>query len=937
MGKVPESFRIVVPACSILLFAPGLSPVAQAQQQGADDEAIEEIITTGTRRAQRTVAESAVPIDVITGQEFVNMGTADVDDMLRNTVPSYNVTRQSISDAATLVRPANLRGLPPDNSLVLVNGKRRHRSGVIAELGGSLAAGSQGPDISAIPAMAIKQTEILRDGAAAQYGSDAIAGVINFVLRDSASGFEAEARTGEFFEGDGTLYQFMANAGLPLGPDGFANVTFSWMEQDRTTRSAQRTDAEVLIDAGNDAIAQPITQAYGAPEYRDNFNIFINTGIQLTESQEIYAFGNVGGRETEDAFFFRNPNSRPNVYTVGDVRAVVDTTIERGDMNIVSNCPALISPGSGGDGVPLDPAVVAADEAALAALPANCWVLNQLVPGGYTPQFGGKLNDSSIVGGIRGELDNGMTYDFSAAYGRNAVEFFLNNTWNPALGPDGIVNGELQRDFDIGSYIQTETNFNADFVYPISNDMFASDINLAFGAEYRDEVFQVTIGEENSWAEGRFAFQSGNGTNFYSDNVTPLPDLSVGAHGFAGFSPSQAGTWGRSNIAVYTEVEADLVENFTLAAAVRFEDFEDFGNTTNGKLAARWAVTDAFAVRGSASTGFRAPTPGQSNVTKVSTITVQGELQQQGQIPPTNPIAQFLGAEPLGPEEAVNYTLGFVWDVTDTFNLTVDFFQIELDDRIAATGTIDIAEVPLDPALDCPDTQSFPADNPSRNLARCLQELGVPGAAVLSSVSFYTNDFETTTQGVDLVATYNTDFGSLGAGSLTAAWNWTETEVDDAGDEVSRNRVVDLEHYNPKNRGIFTYNHYLEDFRFLVRASYYDSWISSDFSGDPTDRGPDGTGYTLDCAATPNTGPSGGFNFNDLCYPDHWIFDIEVGYDFTDNWSAIVGVQNIADEFGPVDKNNLDNTIGNGNIYATSSPFGFEGGFWYFRLRADFE
>jgi iron complex outermembrane receptor protein len=921
-----------LPLSAAFLVAPGIGPVAQAQQ-GADNEAIEEIITTGTRRAERTVTESSVPIDVISGEEFENMGTADMDDMLRNTVPSYNVTRQSISDAATLVRPANLRGLPPDNSLILVNGKRRHRSGVIAELGGSLAAGSQGADISAIPALAIRQTEILRDGAAAQYGSDAIAGVINFHLKEDSSGFTAEARTGEFFEGDGQLYQIMANAGLPLGPNGFANVTFSYMEQDRTTRSTQRTDALALIAAGNNDVPQPISQAWGAPEYRDNFNLFVNSGIQLTDNQELYIFGNVGGRETEDAFFFRNPNDRAGTYTNNGIRAVVDTTIERGDMNIISNCPALPSPGSGGDGQPLDPLVVAADAAALAALPANCWVMNQIVPGGYTPQFGGKLNDASIVGGIRGELGNGLSYDFSGAYGRNAIEFFLNNTWNPALGPDAIVNGELQRDFEIGSYIQTETNFNADFVYPISNDMFASDINLAFGAEYRDEVFEIIVGEENSWAEGRFAFQSGRGTNFYSDGMTPLADLSVGAHGFAGFSPVQGGAFGRSNIAFYTEVEADVVENFTLAAAVRFEDFEDFGDTTNGKLAARWAITDAFALRGSASTGFRAPTPGQSNVTKVSTITVQGELQQQGQIPPTNPIAQFLGAEPLGPEDAINYSAGVVWDVSDNLNLTLDLFRIELDDRIAATGTINIAGEPVPPGVDCPEAQA----NPNASLANCLQELGVPGASTLSSVSFYTNDFETTTTGVDLVATYNTDFGRAGSGSLTAAWNWTDTEVEDAGQEVSRDRVVDLENYNPANRGIFTYNHFLNDWRFLVRASYYDEWIDSDFSGDATPRGSDGTGYTVDCASTPNTGPSGGLNFNDLCYPDHWIFDVEAAYSFMDNWTAVVGVQNAFDEFGPVDKNNLDNTIGSGNTYATSAPFGFEGGFWYFRLRADFE
>lgn len=925
-------------ASAIALAAPGMSSVALAQQDRAQ-EPIEEIITTGTRRAERSAADSSVPIDVVSGQEFQNMGTADLDDMLRNTVPSYNVTRAPISDAATLVRPATLRGLPPDNSLVLVNGKRRHRSGVIAELGGSLAAGSQGADISAIPALAIKQTEILRDGAAAQYGSDAIAGVMNFVLRDDSDGFTAEVRTGEYFEGDGTMFQFAANGGFALGNDGFANVTFSWHEQDPTSRSTQRTDAATLIASGNTNIRQPYAQIWGAPEYRDNFNVFINSGITLSPTQEVYAFGNVGGRETEGGFFYRNPNNRGGVYTNSfggvDYRAVVDTDIRRGMQNYVSNCPAIVSPGSGSNGVPLDPAVVAADNAAIANLPDNCFLMNQLVPGGYTPQFGGTLEDTSIVGGLRGEMENGLLYDFSASFGRNAVQFFLNNTWNPSLGPDGIVNGELQRDFDIGEYIQSETNFNADFVLPIKVDAFASDLNFAFGAEYRDEVFTVRIGEENAWQAGRFAFNSGTGTNCYGDGVTcqtnsagdpiPLADLSIGAHGFAGFSPPQAGKFGRSNIAVYSELEADIVDNFTLALAVRFEDFEDFGDTTNGKLAARWALSDTFAVRGSASTGFRAPTPGQSNITKVSTITVDGELQQRGQIPPTNQIAQFLGAEPLGPEEATNLSAGIVWDVSDTLSITADFFQIDLDDRISQTGTINIEGEPIPPTANCPDTLA----NPNGNLALCLQELGVPGASSLSSVSFYTNDFQTKTTGLDIIATWNADFGNAGNGTLTAAWNWTETEVEDAGEEVSRNRVVDLENFNPQHRGIFTYNHFVGDsWRFLLRASYYDDWVNSSYSGDPTPRGADGTGYTLDCNPQ---------NFNDKCYDADWVFDVEAAYSFNETWQAIVGVQNLADNFGPVDQDNLDGTIGSGNTYDTGNPFGFDGGFWYVRLRADFE
>jgi iron complex outermembrane receptor protein len=917
----------MISASAAALTLPVMAPVALAQQ-GAD-KSIEEIITTGTRRQERSASDSAVPIDVIGGQELVDIGTTDLNELLRNTVPSYNVQSHSIDDAATLVRPATMRGLPPDNVLVLINGKRRHRSGVIAELGSSLNEGSQGADISAIPALAIKQVEVLRDGAAAQYGSDAIAGVLNFVLRDDAQGTTLEARTGEFMEGDGRLLQFSGNTGIALGDNGFLNITGVWNESDATSRSLQRTDAAGLIAFGapdqQANVRQPYAQIWGQPETRDNWNIFGNMGVQVSDSMELYGFGNFGKRETEGGFYYRNPNSRSGVFTNGNVRAVVDTNIERGDTGIISNCPALISPGS--TPTAADAAAVAADYAARQALPANCWLANSIMPGGYTPQFGGKLKDASIVGGLRGEFTDQLTYDFSAGYGRNKVTFFLNNTWNPSLGPDAITNGQLQRDFNNGSYVQSEVNLNADFVYAIPMQSMASDLSLAFGAEWRDEIFETIIGEENSWQAGRFAFQSGNGTNFYNDGVTPLPDLSIGAHGFAGFSPVQAGQWNRKNVAVYTEAEVDFTDRFTGSAAVRYEDFNTFGSTTNGKLAARFAFTDAFAIRGSANTGFRAPTPGQENVTKVSTILVNGELSQSGQIPPTNPIAQYLGGKALTPEKSVNYSAGFVWDITDRFSLTTDYFWIRLRDRIAFTGTIDITTTPIDPSLNCPNAQA----TPGAGLGLCLQELGVPGAADLSSVSFYTNDFKTTTQGVDLVASLDKDWGNAGSGTLTAAVNWTQTRVDNAGREVSRDKVVDLENQNPEIRGVFTYTHDVNNWRFLARASYFDSWVNSQDWGDATPRGPDGTNYNINCAIG-----------NDDCFSSQWIMDIEGSYTFADRYTIAIGADNVFDEPGRNDPANLNpdgslGTIGSGNKYSDTTPWGIDGGFWYARFTANFD
>ncbi|MDA8921931.1 TonB-dependent receptor [Gammaproteobacteria bacterium] len=919
----PKMARRVLPtAIALGLLVPaGFAPLALAQQA---DEMVEEIVTIGSRRPQRSNTDSSVPVDVISGDEFVNMGFADMDDMLKTAIPSYNVARNEISDAATIVRPANLRGLPPDNVLILVNGKRRHRSGVIAELGGSLSSGSQGADISAIPSMAIKQVEVLRDGAAALYGSDAIAGVIGFQLNDSAEGMSLEVRTGESGEGDGGLTQVQGNIGLPLGDDGFLNITGSWMEQDPTSRSVQRTDAINLLTNGNAAqkasVASPYAQVWGAPEQIDNYNIFVNSGIEVSDSLEVYAFGNYGSRETLGGFYFRNPNSRGGVYTNGSTRAVVDTNIRNRATGVTSNCPALTSPGSGGNGVPLNQAAVAADALAMANLPSNCFVMNQPTPGGYTPQFGAQLKDASIVIGGRGDITPNLSYDISGSYGRNAVSFLLNNSWNPSNGPDGFVNGELQRNFDIGQNVQSETNFNIDMNYTMPVDGLASDLNIAFGGEWRDERFETIVGEKNSWVAGRFAFQNVDGSNTYSDGVTPLPNLSIGAHGFAGFSPEQSGYWGRSNYAVYSDFEADITDSFTAGLAVRYEDFESFGDTTNFKVSGRYRLTDALAVRASYNTGFRAPTPGQENVTKLSTITVDGELQQRGQIPPTNPIAGALGAQALKPEDSKNYSLGMVWDVTGDINVTVDYFNIEIKDRIAATGTIDISSRSAIAGVGCPAALAA-----GRNLALCLQEAGVPGAADLSSVSFYTNDFSTTTQGVDLVATWNLDFGDMGNGTLNAAWNWTETEVDNAGQEVNRNRVVGLENQNPQNRGVFTYNHFLNDFRFLARLRTYDDWIDSGWSGDTTSRGPNGLGYTINC----------GFN-TDNCYSGESVVDLEAAYTWNSNYTFVVGANNAFDQDAAINQNNLDGTIGSGGLYAGSTPWGTEGAFYYARVRVDF-
>ena len=361
--------------------------VAFPQQSFAQDgdEMIEEIVTTGTRRADRSAADSPVPIDVISGTEFSQNSSSDVQDLLRSAVPSFDVNTQPISDAATISRPANVRGLSPDNVLVLVNGKRRHRGSVISFLGGGISDGAQGVDISSIPSLALKQVEVLRDGASSQYGSDAIAGVINFVLRDGSEGADVMVNYGSTYEGDGDNYRIAGNIGLPLGDSGFINLTAEINETDGTVRSVVRDDVLGLIAAGNsdagdfrtiNSYTSEVPQYWGQPDVTDDVKFFVNSGIDLTDSAELYFFGNFAQRTAEGGFFYRNPTNRGGVYAgplVDPVTGALDPngvdSVRVGDLDglgVGGACPAGI-PLTGTDGVIPDQTIldlVTADAAA---------------------------------------------------------------------------------------------------------------------------------------------------------------------------------------------------------------------------------------------------------------------------------------------------------------------------------------------------------------------------------------------------------------------------------------------------------------------------------------------------------------------------------------------------------------------------------------------
>lgn len=920
-------------ASAAILAACGLgggTALAQDEGQLVDDN-VDVVITVGTRRDARSASNTPAPVDVISNDELLNQGDTDIQNILRTSVPSYNVNTQPISDAATLIRPANLRGLAPDSTLVLVNNKRRHRAAVITFLGGGLSNGSHGPDVSVIPAIALKQVEVLRDGASSQYGSDAIAGVINFVLKDADEGASLEAEWGQTYDGDGDQWSVSANVGLPIniGQGGFFNVSAEYGEIDATDRSVQRDDAAALIAAGNADVASvnvnTVTadhvQIWGQPNVNDDLAIFANTGVTFSDAAEFYAFGNYAERQVEGGFFFRNPTNRGGVYagpTVDPLTGFADPTgvasVLVGDLSVndTGDCPAGIPLTAGGGLLP-DPTILAAVQA-----DDNCFSFVEIAPGGFTPRFGGDLEDVSVVGGLRGAITDNFTYDVSIYYGRNDINFFINNTVNASLGPS------TPRNFRPGGYTQEDLNFNADLAWLIPNDMFASDITLAFGFEHREETFTIRAGDPASFEIGplsapSIAYPAGQG-------------FSSSSNGFGGFTAASAGSRSQKNYAFYGEVEADVTDQLILQGAVRYEDFYDsFGDTINYKVGALYSLTDNITLRSTYSTGFHAPTAGQANVVNITTQFSNGQLQDQGTIPLSSAAGQFIadrlemdtGIRPaLGPEDSKNFTAGVGFSLGD-IDFTVDYFRIKVDNRIALSDPQDFLGELLEVAME--NSVTIPSGSTTSQVLNLLDGAGVltaadfAGSEDLTSFGFFTNSFDTRTQGIDIVA--NTDF-ELYQGSDTSAalaFNWTDTEVTDRGlggpAPLSRGTAKQIEDSTPATRGNLTINHHHGPLRLLARVNYYGKFFECHLD-DVNDDAPPAV-------------PCGLAHFGGAQFP----VDFEVGYSLTDNIELVAGAQNAFDSF----PDPLDPTFAGiaGAKYPPVGPAGFSGGFYYFRLRAE--
>ena len=822
---------------------------------------LEGVVVVGTRAKPRSTLESAVPIDVLPSDDFVKQGSTDLPDLLRNLVPSYNVNAQPIADAATVVRPANLRGLAPDHTLLLVNGKRRHRASVIAWLGNGLSDGAQGADLSPIPSIALKQVEVLRDGASAQYGSDAIAGVMNLQLKDSYEGGSFEIKPGIFQAGDGLTYSLAGNIGLGR-EDLWTNLSVEYGGMNKTDRSVQRDDAAALINVGNTDVADP-AQPWGHPIIRNDIKLLANYGASMTDEIKFYGHANYAQKEVEGGFYFRNPNTRGAVFSNDDGETLlVGRLAGTGEVPVVKVT----------DNVP--------DPVALKQVidDPNLFTFQEMFPGGFTPRFGADTQDASILVGLEGTIVEDFGWDLSASFGRHASDFFIRNTVNASLGPD------TPTEFDPGDYVQVDTNINLDLTYPLHDMVF-----LASGLEYRTETFEIVQGQIESWEIGPLASQG----------------FSSGSNGFPGFSDIAEGRWTRSNFAGYLESQLAPLDFWTVSAALRGEYFNDFGSTINYKIATNYGIADTLKklvsldpivdlrVRGSYSTGFRAPTPGQQNAFNVSTeFGENNTLVNKGTIPSTHAAAGLVGGKALEPEKSKSFTVGTVVSHSIA-SLTVDYFNIKVEDRLAPSRDFNRGE-----------------DVTEAQIQQLVAE-GITSAGNLQEFRFFTNEFETSTQGIDVILT-----APILNGALSAAYNYTETEVTKYNPDILNEvRIKLLQEGIPRHRGNVTLTQAIgKSFGVLGRVNYYGPWYEN--------------------AVGAQT------------YSGAFLVDLEVSYALVENLGITIGVNNVLN----VEPDNITSAEGPdvpydikefparivGRPFGEYSPYGFGGAFWYTKVGYSF-
>jgi iron complex outermembrane receptor protein len=874
---------LAAPAAAQNASASGQPQSSDGEQASATDQGIndpEAIVVTGTRQVNRTVADSPVPIDVVSAETLSQSGFTETNRLLNQQVPSFNFPQPAITDGTDVVRPATLRGLSPDQTLVLIDGKRRHTTALL-NINGSVGRGSAAVDINLIPSIALSRVEVLRDGAAAQYGSDAIAGVINFQLSDRREGGRFQVNYGTYITDvdgirdisslvtganntpltnpDGTLQNVRSGSdrhvsdgrtvtaagifGLPIGPEGHFTVSAQYQYREATNRTGPDPRRQFNLVNGSldprEFTFNRISHRYGDPMTRD-LNVFVNSGVPITPEVELYAFGSYGHRRGQSAAFYR---------LASDAR----------------NIPAIY-------------------------------------PNGFLPLINTTLDDRSLTGGVRGEI-SGLRYDLSGSYAKNKFDFLISNSLNRSLGPTS------QTRFDSGGLRYSQAMANLD----LSKDLtFGSlkNLTLSGGLEYRRETFQERPGEPNSYIGGTFGGASGS-------------------QGFPGFAPVIGGQRvdqerSRHNFSAYAEVDADVSDRFSLQAAGRYENYSDFGHDWNGKLAGRLEPVEGIAVRGSISTGFRAPSLQQQFFAAAATNNVNGQLLETVTLPVDNPIAIALGATPLKPETSVSYSAGLVFTAVPRLNVTLDVYQVSIDDRIVVTENLNATR----------DAAGNPSGTgPGRAIATILNNAGF---RVTNAARFFINGLDTRTRGLDLVATYRVPLGE-GRLNLTGGFNYNKTKIE---------RVLAAPGPLANVPGVILFGRQ-ETFRLIQGQPRTKINLSADYEQGIFGFTARTNRFGKVFAAGGELGPAGSGVFNDLRMGPKWVTDAELRLKASDDFQFAVGANNLFDVYPDLVRTGLAGTAPNGTnvFYPTTSyvtpfsafsPFGFNGRFVYGRMTVNF-
>lgn len=853
-------------AASVVSLAVSSPAWAQANTQAAP----EQVVVTGIRGQPRTVLDTPVPVDVISPKDIESASFADMDNVLNNQIPSFTVTRDANTTSGTFIRPISIRGLPEDETLLLLNGHRRHLS-ASAGVGGT---GAEGPDAAVIPTLALANIQVLRDGAAAQYGSDAIAGVVNFILKDADHGFQTVAQVGQTSEGDGQAGMLATNIGIPFPiiNKGYINFTAEVDDQGATIRSGDYINPGVFscpaYAASNPEYAALIgypgnpraCHIYHTGQPRvQAFKSILNMGIPVTDDSDVYSFANF---------------SQSNGWAIGSYRYP-------GNGQQV-NGPTIRLP----DG--------------------TTFSFTQMFPAGWDPLFGAIVKDWSDVSGYKGSWDFGdsqkLTYDFSGRYGWDRIAYHVDNTVNPSLGPS------TPHHFDPYADKAIEESLNADFTYTLPVKWFDSPLTFSFGGEYMHRIYQILGGNQmgdplsvvggpyaspNPWgfcngsvpSAAGAALPASDGLNCANPKDPTFQTLPGGSNSITGLPDISTGTWFDSNTSFYQELDTNIVKGWELDVAAREENYASFGTNISSKVATYLQVLDWLALRGSAGTGFHAPPPGMLNQTNIQLVTVNGQPLQAGLFPAYNPVAKFLGAKPLLPEKSANFSAGLTANPFDNFTLTMDGYWIRMFGQIYSTSNITVT-----PAI-----------------AQQIAAAGIPGASAIANVFFFQNAFDSNTRGLDIVGTYvhpwdTPWFGYDQTTHATLSFNMNRYDISHLNIPklFTPQAVFNFEHNAPKWRAVATVTHDFGPFEALLRANLYGSYAFSTTAGPILHQQ-----YPF---VTPQ-------------------FDWEGSYQAAPDWRITLGILNLFNNYPQ--RNVINNT--SGALYSDNG-IPWQGSFYYLRL-----